>query len=113
MRLLMILALSSCMILGCSKEKSCEECLPGQNPTPGTDGGKQAMIMWSGPVAGDGCDWVLVVNDTEFFHPDNLVDEFKKDQLPVTVKYTVTTDKFYCGFRGAPMPVIHLNSINK
>jgi hypothetical protein len=103
MRIILLLFLI--VSISCSKENSCEECIPSNTII-------NAQVRWTGPVAGDGCDWSIVTDANEHFHPDNLTDEFKQDQLQVQLTYTLTNDKFLCGW-GVQMPVIHLLSIKK
>lgn len=104
MRIITLLLLLS--FYGCKKDKSCEKC-PPQN------GSTNAVVQWTGPVAGDGCDWCIVTDGNERFHADNLTAAFKQDQLRVQITYTLTSDKFYCGLAASAMPVIHLRTIKK
>lgn len=72
-----------------------------------------AIIHWSGMVAADGCDWVIQI-DTVWYHPDKLDDLFKQEQLPVTLEYRLTEEKFSCGMLvGGGLPVINIISIRK
>ena len=69
MRFVVITMLLS--MLSCAKEKSCEACLPSHQPE------KTGVIFYSGPVAADGCDWCIRV-DNVTYSPDNLTDAFKQ-----------------------------------
>lgn len=88
----------------CARDKSCENCTPELT---------EAMIINSGVVAADGCDWVVRVADTLYYHPESLADEFKQNELPVTVKFELTGDTFHCGLAGTGLPVIKLLEISK
>ena len=91
-------------LLGCQKELSCVDCMPGGQE-------KIAIVDYSGDPALDGCDWSLIVGNATF-HPDNLDDAYKVDQLEVVVSFASTGGNFICGF-GANIPVVHINSIRE
>ena len=77
------------------------------------NGYKDAVILDTGPLASDGCGWVVRVGDDQYYHPENLDEKFWQNDLQVQVCYELTTDKFYCGIAGNPMPVIRIYSIKK
>ncbi len=90
----------------CKKERSCEKCL-GDNIT------KNATIIYTGPVEGDGCSWLVKIDDTHSYHPDVLDSDFQHDQLPVNVTYQLTSEKFICGIAAMEIAVIHVIKIEK
>jgi len=93
----------------CKKEYSCENCDP---PGP-VEEPNYATVIDGGPLAGDGCDWMLMVG-TEFYHPDSLPDAFKENDLNVIVEYELTNQLFICGLRANNgLPIIHLISIKR
>lgn len=94
------------LLFSCKKDRSCEVC---NNET----GFKDATILYTGPVAGDGCDWVVKIGADQYYHPDTLGTAFKENELNVKICYELATDKFHCGLAGIGMPVIHVLSIKK
>ncbi len=91
--------------LSCKKDTSCERCI-GNTIT------KNATIIYSGPVEGDGCSWLIEI-DAQSFHPDVLKTAYQHDQLPVKVTYKLTSEKFLCGIAVMEIPVIHIIKIEK
>jgi hypothetical protein len=102
MRYLLILTI----FLGasCTKERSCENCLDNNSY-------KNATIIFGGPVATDGCGWLVKIDATHTYQPDVLNAAFQQDQLPVKISYELTPDKFTCGIGGLQIPIIHLIDI--
>jgi hypothetical protein len=94
------------LLFSCNKDRSCEGC---DNNTCFKD----ATILYTGPVAGDGCDWVIRIGTNQLYHPDLLAEEFKENELPIKLCYELTTDEFRCGIRASVMPVIHVVKIKK
>ena len=90
----------------CKKERSCEKCV-------GDSIIKNATIIYSGPVEGDGCSWLVKSDDTHSYHPDVLDTTFQHDQLRVRVTYKLTSEKFICGIAAMEIPVIHVIKIEK
>lgn len=93
------------LLFSCKKDRSCESCNGGI-------GYKDAVIIYTGPVATDGCDWVVSIDD-KHYHPDNLGDGFKQNETSVKICYELTADKFHCGVTGAGMPVIKVLAMKK
>ena len=94
------------LLFSCKKERSCEGC--------NTDTGfKDATILFTGPVEGDGCDWVVKIGDNQYYHPDVLGPEFRQNELNVKICYELTNSEFRCGIRASAMPVIHVLKIKK
>ena len=94
------------LLFSCRKDKSCEVC----NTETGF---KEATILFTGPIATDGCDWVVKIGADQYYHPDVLDAEFKQNELKVKICYELATDKFQCGIAGIGMPVIHVLKIKK
>ncbi|CAN5710072.1 hypothetical protein BH10BAC3_BH10BAC3_00140 [soil metagenome] len=93
-------------LCGCVKEKSCENCIPSHKPSiAGT-------VIYTGPIAGDGCEWCIVIDGVNY-SPDNLNSTFQQTDLPVIVTYKLTGQSFGCGIGNIQLPIIHLTSINK
>lgn len=73
-------------------------CKKAANPQVQAPKNTNAMIVYSGPVAADGCEWLVEINGTnEVYSPVNLSPTFKKDSLKVNVTFNVLTTKFHCG----------------
>ncbi len=70
-----------------------------------------ATVIYTGLVAADGCDWMIQMDDSTFYHPDNLPAAFMVNEKQVRIRYSVTTERFICGMTTLSYPVIHLNSI--
>jgi len=87
-------------LMACSKKKdNCDQY---------TD----AKIIWTGPVAGDGCDWAIYMNET-YVHPDYLPESFKENNKQVKLCYKETKELFHCGLSGTGMPVIAIKDIKE
>ena len=102
--LLLVIALS---FFSCKKDYSCEDCNPGEVLRRAN-----AMIHWSGPLESDGCDWVVEI-DSVFYHPNQLDDSFKQNQLNVTIEYHLSNEIYRCGFTSAGLAVIKVDGIRK
>jgi hypothetical protein len=75
---------------GCKKENSGSKTI--------THISTNAVIINSGPVAADGCGWLIHINGTnEEYSPVNLSPDYQKDSLKVNIAYHVLTTKFFCG----------------
>ena len=94
------------LLFSCKKDKSCEAC----NTETGF---KDATILYTGPLEGDGCDWVVKVGADHLYHPDVLGARFRQNELNVKICYELTTEEFRCGIAASAMPVIHILSIKK
>lgn len=94
--------------LSCKKDKSCEGCLP--DPQSQTF---NAIILDTGPLAGDGCSWLIAIGDTLRYHPDVLSPAFQQNGLHVTIHYSTTGDTFLCGLAVHHIPVIHIIDISR
>ena len=71
-----------------------------------------AVILDRGPVAGDGCGWVVRIDSTDY-HPMSLASAYQTDSLKVNVSYSLDTSHFYCGLLPAAMPVIRVTCIEQ
>ena len=65
----------------------------------------------AGPVATDGCGWLIKTDATHTYQPDILDPVFQQDQLPVKIIYELTSDNFTCGISGLQIPIIHVVDI--
>lgn len=71
-----------------------------------------AVILDRGPVAGDGCGWVVRIDSMDY-HPTSLASSYQTDSLKVTISYALDTSHFYCGLLPTAMPVIRVNCIER
>jgi hypothetical protein len=92
------------LLFSCKKDRSCETC---------NSGFKDAVILYTGPVEGDGCDWVIKTGTNQLYHPDILAAGFRENQLNVKICYEMTDEEFRCGIAASVMPVIHILQIKK
>lgn len=69
-----------------------------------------ATIIYSGPIAADGCEWLLWVDNTTGYSPVNLDTAFMIDHLEVLVAFDVTGDSFICGW-AKKHPVISIKEM--
>ncbi len=78
-----------------------------------------ATIINEGPVAADGCGWVVRINGSDStYSPTNLAAQYQVDSLQVHIKYQRLSQRFLCGFINLPkseagIPEIQINSISK
>ena len=91
--------------ISCEKDHSCDSC----NGEDYVD----AVILNTGPIEVDGCSWVVKIGTEKYYHPDELKEEFKQDNLNVQICYTLKSDKFICGIAGQQMTIIHIKDIRK
>lgn len=94
------------LLFSCKKDRSFEVC--GDK-----NGFKDGTIIYTGPLGGDGCEWVVKIGADQYYHPDMLGTDFKQNELNVKISYELTTDEFRCGIAALPMPVIHVFKIKK
>ena len=90
----------------CEMEKSCEDCIPTHQPA------KNGVVIYTGPVAGDGCEWCIVIDGVSY-SPDNLGITFQQTDLAVIIAYELTGQKFGCGFGNSQLPIISITEIRK
>lgn len=64
----------------------------------------EGMVHYTGPVAGDGCDWLINIDGKEY-HPENLTISYQQDSLLMSMDYELTGDTFFCGW-GNQYPVV-------
>lgn len=71
-----------------------------------------AKVINAGVDGIGSCGWQIVIDDTAYYHPDNLPENLKQDNLQVSVHYTNTKDTFFCGdFVLSAFRVMHIISI--
>jgi hypothetical protein len=101
-----VIALLFIFLLSCKKDGSCGPCY--------TEAGfVSATIIDGGPIETDGCGWLVKIGEDKYYHPDQLADAFKQNNLSVKICYEASTEKFICGIGALNMPVIHVISIKK
>lgn len=76
-----------------------------------------ATILDEGNIASDGCGWMIKVNN-KIYHPDNLPEQYKVNNLNVSIKYRLLNYHWSCGLTPASAQsdssnAIHLYSITK
>ena len=76
------------------------------------EGRANAMIHWTGPEEADGCEWVIQI-DSVYYHPNQLDNSFKQNQLHVTIEYHLSNEIYCCGFISTGLPVIIVESVRK
>jgi len=94
-----IFILCCVLLLACNKDD-----------VAGTKFSDKATVIDTGEVAVDGCGWVILSEDSTIYHPNNLPDAFKQNNLEVQVDYYKTHDSFTCGW-GAKFNVINITTI--
>lgn len=72
---------------------------------------KEGRVLDTGPVAADGCDWVILIDSTQY-HPEELPAAFQQNDLEVLVKYQLLPDTFFCGW-AVQLPVIEVLQIEE
>jgi len=96
-----LFVLLAILFISCSKDRSCRECDTGS-------GFVNATIIDGGPIETDGCGWVVRLGDEKFYHPDELPEEFRQNNLSVKICYESSKDEFRCGIAALSMPVLHI-----
>lgn len=92
------------LLFSCKKDR-CEACKAKDYV--------DATIIFSGPVATDGCDWVVKIGDAQYYHPESLPSGYMQNELAVKICYEITGEQFHCGLAGTGMPVIRVTDIRK
>ena len=87
----------------CKKKFLCEAC-----PEPSQF--VSATINYTGPVTGDGCDWVVQIDSVQY-HPDHLDSSFLTNGLQVKILFDQTVGTFTCGIAASRLPVIQVINI--
>jgi hypothetical protein len=93
------------IVSGCKKENGSTHITPN------------AVIVFSGEIAADGCGWLVKVDGiNEEYSPVNLSTAYQKDSLKVKITYHILTTKQHCGaFNGGSgeggITQIHLDAI--
>lgn len=72
----------------------------------------RGLVYDSGPLAVDGCDWLISTDTNLTFHPSELPTEFLIDSLAVVFTYSPTNEDFTCGW-GQKLPIINIVSIER
>ena len=73
---------------------------------------QEATIVNSGPVAADGCGWLILIDEEEY-SPTNLEEQYQKAGLKVKVEARLLDTEFQCGMNpDHKLPMIEIISIN-
>ena len=56
----------------------------------------QATVSYAGPIALDGCGWLIILPNNEVYKPENLPEEFMINDLEVMITYKIL-ETFTCG----------------
>jgi len=73
---------------------------------------KEAEIVYYGAPEVDGCGWLIKVGDL-LYHPEQLDDRFKTDNLPVRIDFIETRDVFRCGRGGVSYKTIRILKVEE
>src|SRR5882757_9145003 len=72
-----------------------------------------ALIFDSGPVAADGCGWLVKI-DSNVYHANNLPLEYQQNNLAVNVSFEKIESGFQCSMDPKNiLPAIHITNIVK
>ncbi len=71
-----------------------------------------ATVINSGPIAADGCGWLIRLNDSTEFSPINLSADFQQDNLKVNVAYTQLTTRTSCGMLAGDPGILQIKIDN-
>lgn len=93
-------------VLSCKKE-NCKE------PEEKQAGKSNATVLWNGPRAVDGLEWVVLIENGKMEKPSNLPEKFQIDNLKVYLTYEPSTEKFPCFCANGFVYMIRINSIEK
>ncbi|MCB0397113.1 MAG: hypothetical protein KDD36_10685 [Flavobacteriales bacterium] len=69
-------------------------------------------IRDAGPVAADGCGWLIEVG-SQTFHPTNLDTKYEVDGLKVKLRYSSVSGQFSCGLAPNHYDQIQIDYIRK
>ena len=69
------------------------ECRKHGNPSPQVV--TTATIINSGPIAADGCGWLVKIRSVSY-HPFTLDSKYQVNDLKVNITYELLADKFQC-----------------
>jgi hypothetical protein len=78
--------------------------------TPQNGSGK---VQWTGPVAVDGCEWMILLENGDQVKPDNLDPLLQVDGLDITFRFRILDYPFRCGIAGSSFPRYELVEANK
>jgi hypothetical protein len=98
LKMILIVLFSAAIIVSCKKDTNLLA--------------SDATIINTGPVAVDGCGWLIKLTNDSVYNATNLDTVYQKQNLKVTIAYHLLTTKFHCGFV-AGIPQIELKSIKK
>lgn len=91
-------------------------CTKQPIPTPEdslTQTSVTAQVINTGPVAADGCGYLIRTADNQDLKAVNLDAVFMQNKLKVSLTYTTSSKKFSCGLTGTEFPTIEIVSIAK
>lgn len=72
----------------------------------------RATVLDAGVNIPDGYGWqIRLADNLKTYHPQNLPDSFKKNNLEVLLSYVEARDSFYCGIATTAYPVMQIISI--
>jgi len=98
MKNVMALSLLAVLLFAGCKKKACSSLT------------SNGIVLDQGPVAADGCDWVIQLDNGVSYHPHALSTAFQVNNKPVKLCYTLTSDTFLCGWN-VKIGVIHIEDI--
>lgn len=71
---------------------------------------KEAEIVYYGAPEVDGCGWLIKMGEL-LYHPENLEDKYKVEELPVKLDFIETREVFRCGRGGVPFKTVRILKI--
>lgn len=101
-----------CLILFFVATSSCHKTICKEKDEK-TNDCPNGVIMYAGNPAADGLGWVIRFESGKIEKPSNLSDNFKIENLNVSVCYEKTNEKFPCMCKDGGIEMIKIVSIQK
>lgn len=101
-------------VCGTNGQEYSNPCLADCEGVAYTDGKcpqrDEFMVLFTGEVGADGCDWVLE-KDSTWYHPVGLDSSYYQDSLILDIQYREQLDFFTCGFAQQNLPKLEVLGI--
>ncbi len=81
-----------------------------ENDCPDKEEWQQAVVVYTGAPEVDGCGWMISIKDS-LYHPVNLDESFKINDLAIRIQYIPDPEVFRCGRGGVIYPSIRITGI--
>jgi hypothetical protein len=109
----LLLLITLAFVLGISACKKNEERLDEQSVGKLTGQlTAEGTVKNTGDPAYDGCGWLIRIGDKNY-SPTNLANNYKENELKVSIRYETLTSKYLCGLLATPIPHIKILEIEK